>query len=370
MKVLFLSGRSSIHTIRWVNALSQAGIDIMLATQHESLEAVAPTVRVYRLPFSGPFGYFRNVPTVRKVLAEEKPDLINTHYASGYGTTARLSGFEPTLLSVWGSDVYDFPGKSALHRWWLRGNLMAATRVASTSHAMAEQTRQIAPALGEISVTPFGVETDRFLPAPERTSSPDRPIVIGTVKTLGEAYGIDTLISSFALLLRMLSHNVPQLAKRLQLRIVGDGPQKDALERQVLSAGIQTHTHFYSRIPHDQVPAALRELDIYAALSRQESFGVAIIEASSCCLPVVVSDAGGLPEVVADGDTGFVVPRENPQAAADALYKLVLDADLRRRMGQAGRRRVISLYEWKDNVRQMIDLFEKVVGESGNSTSK
>lgn len=364
MKVLMLAGGSSIHTVRWVNALSDAGLEVILATQHDPLEAIASAVRICRLPFSGEIGYFRNVSALKRLLATDKPDILNAHYASGYGTSARLSGFSPTLVSVWGSDVYDFPDKSPLHRWWLRSNLMAANCVASTSHAMAQRTRQIAPALGEITVTPFGVETDRFLPSPDKTSPSDRSIVIGTVKTLGEVYGIDTLIASFILLLRMLSRDFPQLANRLQLRIVGDGPQQHALEKQVLSAGIQGHTRFQPRVPHEQVPTALRELDIYVALSRQESFGVAIIEANSCGLPVVVSDAGGLPEIVVDGETGFVVPKETPQAAADALYKLVLDADLRRRMGQAGRQRVISLYEWKGNVRQMIGLYEKVLSES------
>ncbi len=367
MKVLVLAGGSSIHTIRWIHALSSAGANVVLVTQHDPLEPIAPAVRMCRLPFSGEIGYFWNVPALKRILAKEKPDILNVHYASGYGTSARLSGFSPTLLSVWGSDVYAFPNKSPLHRRWLRGNLMAATHVASTSHAMASETRRIAPALGEISITPFGVETDRFLPQPKRHSSPDDPIVIGTVKTLSKAYGIDTLIGSFALLLQMLSQDAPEIAERLRFRIVGDGPQKDALQKQTAELGIHKVTEFQPRVAHDQVPVTLRELDIYAALSRQESFGVAIIEASSCGLPVVVSDAGGLPEVVADGETGFVVPREDPQAAADVLYKLVLDADLRRRMGQAGRERVISLYEWKDNVRQMIRLYEEVIASSKNS---
>src|SRR5690606_35214533 len=116
-------------------------------------------------------------------------DLVNAHYASGYGTTARFAGFAPTLLSVWGSDVFDFPMKSPLHRWWMRGNLMAATRVASTSHAMAAQTRRIAPELGDIAVTAFGVETDRFAPPSPTVRRPEAAIVVGTVKTLKPVYG-------------------------------------------------------------------------------------------------------------------------------------------------------------------------------------
>ncbi|WP_334148928.1 glycosyltransferase [Hyphomicrobium sp.] len=370
MKVVFLGGGSSIHTIRWINALSGAGARVVLVTQHEPEEPVSEAVKLRLLPFSGNIGYFLNARALKRVLAEEKPDLVNAHYASGYGTTARLAGFTPTLLSVWGSDVYDFPRKSALHRWWLRGNLMAATHVASTSRAMAEETRRVAPALGEIAITPFGVETDRFLSRSERSAAPDAPIVIGTVKTLKPLYGIDVLVESFARLAHRLQREAPQVAGRLKLRIVGDGPQRDELVRRAGELGIGGVTEFIPRVPHAAVPAALQALDVYVALSRQESFGVAIIEAGACGVPVVVSDAGGLPEVVADGETGIVVPRENPQAAAEALRTLVLDADLRQRMGEAARRRVVSLYEWQRNVQQMIDLYARVIAGSKGTRSQ
>lgn len=369
MKVVLLAGGSSIHTVRWANALRAAGVNLVLATQHDPLGSIDPQVKLIRLPYAGELGYLRNVPAVRKILADEKPDLLNAHYASGYGTTARLCGFAPNLLSVWGSDVYDFPTRSPIHRWWLRGNLVAATRVASTSHAMAEQTRLVAPALDEIVITPFGVETERFTPFPREPASSANPIVIGTVKGLNKIYGIDILLDSATMLMERLRRNNPSLARRLRVKIVGDGQQKDELIARAGELGISDVVQFTGRVNHDDVPEALHQFDAYIALSRSESFGVAVIEASACGLPVVVSDAGGLPEVVADGKTGFVVPRENPEAAAEALYKLVLDEDLRRRMGEAGRQRVISLYEWKNNVRQMIDLYEDVIKTAGNANS-
>lgn len=366
MRVLLLASASSIHTVRWANALSEAGLEIVLATQHDPLEQMAPSVRIHRLPYSGEIGYFRNVRALKQILVREKPDLVNAHYVSGYGTTARLSGFKPLLISVWGSDVYDFPEKSSLHRWWTRANLMAATRVASTSHAMAKQTRCIAPALGDIAITPFGVETDHFAPCAQKRGDSDGPIVVGTVKTLREKYGIDTLVNAFVLLRHKLSAKTPKLAERLRLRIVGDGPQREELGQLAARHGIASVTHFGARIPHDAVPEALRELDIYVALSRQESFGVAVIEAGACGLPVVVSDVGGLPEVVANGETGIIVPKENPEAAATALERLVLDSELRQAMGAAGRKRVETLYDWNNNVSQMIALYEDVVTTSRN----
>ena len=342
--------------------MAQADIEVVLVSQHDSLGALDAAVQQRRLPYSGEMGYFRNVGALRAILAKEKPDVLNAHYASGYGTTARFSGFHPYMLSVWGSDVYDFPTRSLFHRWWLRRNLMAADKVASTSYAMAEQARLIAPGLGNIEITPFGVDTGLFSPDGYKKSTTDATAIsIGTVKALAPQYGIDTLIDSVALLVERLKGEHSKLAKSIRLRLIGDGPQCAELKARAEERGIAGIVEFAGRVMHSAVPDELHRLDIYAALSRRESFGVAVIEASACGLPVVVSDAGGLPEVVLTGETGLVVPKEDPEAAADALFRLVVDPDLRQRMGKSGRHRAASLYERHDNVKTMIFLYEKII---------
>jgi L-malate glycosyltransferase len=364
VKVLILAAASSIHTVRWANALAQSGIDVVVATQHEPLKEISAAVRIRRLPFAGETGYFLNIIALRHIIKEEKPDLLNAHYASGYGTTARFSGFQPYLLSVWGSDVYDFPEKSPLHRWWLRRNLMAADRLASTSHAMAKQACRVAPELKEIAITPFGVNTKLFASGEtDVTASRATEIVIGTVKTLASHYGIDTLIDSVAILIEALRPDHPDLAQSIRLRIVGNGPQAAELRVRASDRGISDRVEFVPRVAHGEVPRQLRQLDVYVALSRRESFGVAVIEAGACGLPVVVSDVGGLPEVVVQGETGLVVESDNPRAAAQALRKLVLEPNLRQLMGSRGRLHVTSNYEWQNNVKSMIALYEQIVAE-------
>ncbi|BBI60620.1 hypothetical protein HSBAA_19260 [Vreelandella sulfidaeris] len=101
-------------------------------------------------------------------------------------------------------------------------------------------------------------------------------------------------------------------------------------------------------------------MDIYVALSRRESFGVAIIEAGAARRPVVVSDAGGLPEVTLNNKTGLVVRRENPQAAADAIEQLVLNPELRLQMGEAGKQHVNENYSWDACIKIMERVFEKL----------
>lgn len=360
-KVALLAGGGDIHTIRWANAFADQGLEVQLITQHPLVEPVQSRVAVTEFPNRGNAGYFRMVPAVRRLLRDIQPDVLNAHYASGYATTARLTGFRPWLLSVWGSDVYRVPERSVAHRWWVRRNLAAADRVASTSHAMAERASAIAGGLEDIAVTPFGVDVELFSGGAEVSGGRGEqdPLVVGTVKSLAPVYGIDTLIRAFTTVRSRLMASAPTLAARLRLRIVGDGPDRKSLEALAGELDVGEVTEFVGRVPHQSVPAELGQLDIYAALSRSESFGVAVIEAGAARRPVVVSDAGGLPEVVEHGKTGLVVPREDPDAAADALERLIMDPELRHHMGEAGAAHVAEHYGWDASVARMVRVLEE-----------
>lgn len=361
MKIVLLSSLFSIHTIRWANVFCLMGHEVHVISIQKAVDAVDSSVHVHMLSIPAPFGYFFNVHALRSLIKEIRPDVINVHYASGYGTLARLAKCHPYVLSVWGSDVYDFPEKSPWHLRLIQQNLMAADCVCSTSCAMAHQTHKIYPniPLDAISITPFGVDTTKFQPLPE-VREPN-VITIGTVKTLASKYGIDTLLRAFSYAYDKLDIEVPSLAKKMRLVIVGGGPQEAELKELAISLGIDKKCEWKGKVSHDEVPRYLNQFDVYVALSRldSESFGVAIIEASACGIPVVVSDAGGLPEVVRDGETGVVVPRDNPEEAGKALVELIKNNKMRSMLGAAGRLHVQNKYEWSQCGKTLISCLVK-----------
>jgi len=371
MKIALLSGASSTHTLRWANGLQASGHQVHVISQHKEIEEFSAGVEVHSFPFRGSLGYFTMVPGVKKLLRLLKPDIVNAHYASGYATTARLVQHRPWLLSVWGSDVYDFPYKSPAHRWLVHTNILAADAVASTSHCMAEQTRTIAPKVGPIAITPFGVDTAAYQGLKPIAQAQSGRWVIGTVKTMAHKYGIDTLIRAFDLLLRKLALSNASLAAQLHLRLVGDGPQMAELKQLAQHLGIAAQVEFLGRAPHAQVPEILAGIDIFVALSRldSESFGVAVIEAGAAGRPVVVSDAGGLPEVTVHGVTGVVVPRDDPQAAADAIENLLLRTDLRISMGNAAQQHVAQHYSWSACIDTMLNTYQQTLEAHGTGSS-
>ncbi|MCD7873785.1 MAG: glycosyltransferase [Acidaminococcaceae bacterium] len=144
----------------------------------------------------------------------------------------------------------------------------------------------------------------------------------------------------------------------LKLLIVGEGSQKTYLKKLAEDLGIAEDSVFTGKIVHSLVPVYDNMLSISVSVSNSESFGVAVIEASACEKPVVVSNVGGLPEAVEDGVTGLIVPPRNPEKTALAIEKLILDSSLRAEMGKAGRKRAFQLYNWHNNVQQMISIYK------------
>jgi len=127
------------------------------------------------------------------------------------------------------------------------------------------------------------------------------------------------------------------------------------LKSMVEELKIQEDVVFTGYISPDKVQDYHNMLDINVSPSTEdsESFGVAILEASACGKPVIVSNVGGLPEVVDNEKTGFIVENKNANAIAEAIEKLLTDPSLREELGKNGRLKVLNEYNWNDSVNKM-----------------
>lgn len=360
MRVLILSDANSIHTVRWVKGLNSLGVTIGLWSINEPNRGLyddCKGVKIYhsrikqeRFGLISKLKYLTLLNSVKKSIQDFKPDILHAHYASSFGLLGALSGFKPYILSIWGSDVYEFPNQNVLFEKILRYNLKKADFLLSTSKAMAKEASKYTNK--EFQITPFGIDLSLFKPNPKSDST---VFSIGTIKTLEEKYGIDQLIDAFAI----FKNRYPN--ESLKLMIVGDGSLKIQLQKQANKLGIGHICEFVGNVKYDKVPFFHQQLDICVCLSNSESFGVSAIEASASTRPVIVSNVGGLPEVVKDNITGIVVPQKDPKKAADAIEKLFLDKSLREKMGEEGRKRVENLYDWNKNLTGMLSIYQKVI---------
>lgn len=347
MKICYLANANSIHTVRIVNGMIIRGHQVYLITIGNDISPdIYPEVNIIKLKFPTPFGYYLNYCQARSIIRKLQPDILHTHYASGYGTLSRFINFKPTILSVWGSDIYLYPYRNNFNMWNIKRNLQSADLIGSTSNDMKREIEKFLYAKKEVLVTPFGIDITKFKP---NKTNKDR-ITIGTVKNMSSVYGIDYLLSAF----KILKDNVPKEIE-LEFLLVGGG-NVDYYKSMAEKLGIGDITTFTGQISHNEVPRYLNKFDIYCAPSLSESFGVAVLEASACELPVVTSNVGGLPEVVIQNKTGFLVPPKNEIILAEKILELILDENKRKEFGKNGRRFVEENYDWEKNV----DMMEKV----------
>lgn len=349
MRVLLVANPDSFHTSKWANALVRDGHEVHLAyiSHHDpKLNALDSNICLHELPFSGSKGYILNVRSLRKLNKNIKPDVVHAHYASGYGSLLRFSRIT-SLLSAWGSDVYEVPERSRLSAYVVRQNLLYSRHVFSTSACMRDRIRALVDDPNfEVEVTPFGVDLNEFSRAKYPPRGNSNLIKIGVVKNLQKTYGLDVLIRAAAMLPALVGE------AKFEVRIYGAGSQEFELKALIHSLGLTAAVKLMGAIPNQDVPRVLSELDIYCVTSRRESFGVAAVEAMAMSLPVIVSDADGLREVV--GDAGIVVPREDIGATARALSQLLLNPTMRTSLGMAARQRVEREYDWELTYRQIL----------------
>lgn len=368
LKVLILSAANSVHTVRWVNALAERGIEVHLAYLPNHAPSkyykILDSVKLHPLGIAGYLGYYLNGVQLSLLSKRIKPDVINAHFASGYGTLARVSRLKPLLVSVWGSDVYDFPYKNRLAMSVLKRNLNYPEAIASTSECMARKVKTLVENK-TVYITPFGVEVSNFRTKEvSKKSEQGGTIRIGNIKTLKPLYRIDVLINATSYLLKNLcDHGYGDLAKKVQVEIYGEGPERDALQRIITSLELDDTVHLKGSIPNTDVPRVLSTFDIFCVTSDRESFGVSVIEAMAASLPVVATNTDGFREVMNDGKTGFIVERNNPRETAIALEELVVNLKLRKQLGNSGRSRVMDKYSWDKNVTTMIEAYEALITE-------
>ncbi|MEF3122444.1 glycosyltransferase family 4 protein [Kocuria flava] len=225
----------------------------------------------------------------------------------------------------------------------LAAQVAAAERTACVSAPVARWVRQRtgAPA-GRIVVAPNGVDPRRVGPCADAAAEgPDpAPPVVVFVGTLKPWHGVEHLVRARA-----------AAAREWRLRIVGDGPQRAALER--LGATLGVAVEFTGAVAPAAVPGLLHDCAVAAApypaarAAEEQYFSpLKLYEYAAAALPVVASAVGQIPSVVEDGVTGLLVPGSDPAALARAVDTLVADPARRRRMGRAARREAVDRHSW------------------------
>ncbi len=295
-------------------------------------------------------------------LARDRVAHLHVHWASYPATVAYvvhlISGL-PFSISAHAYDIYMVPRM-------LPAKLRAARFLVTCAKTNAAfLTRLSGPELGrKVIVSYHGVDVARFAPTTNGDGAGDRarPLTIVSCGQLERYKGMHLLVDACA--------RVAERGVAFACWIVGDGPERPRLQRQIERLGLAGRVHLTGPQPHAEVAALYRRADLFALASelagrsgRRDVIANVIVEAMAAGLPVVASHIPGVEELVDDGETGYLFRPNDVERLAEAIWRLAEDPAERLRMGQAARRRVLRDFDNSRNVRGLAELLRAAADE-------
>lgn len=299
-----------------------------------------------------------------RLLRQLRPTVMHSYNLSAieYAPIALLAGVPVRINGAHGRDAKDPQGRNRKH------NLLRRLMIpfydycyANSAEMLAWNRKVIGVPIHKSRLLPNGIDIERYRPANDDDN--DDPLirhfgndclVIGSVGRIEAVKDHRTLVTAFG----ALRARRPDLAARLRLAIIGDGPLLLALREQVAVAGLSQSVWLPGR--RDDVAEILRGLTVFALPSIAEGTPGAALEAMASGVPVVSSNVGGAPEVVADGVTGALVRASDHMALSIALERYAADPALVDEHGRAARARVVQHYGMQAMVESYQALYDEL----------
>lgn len=292
-------------------------------------------ITIHRLSgrFLGKVGGF-HLRGLKRVIKKIRPDIIHVEeepYSIVCAQALRLAKryHIPFVFFTW--ENIHRPYKPLLN--WIDGWVLKNTQWVIAGNREAEDVLQKRGYHGQCSIIPqYGVDPDVFRPFSVMNAE-HRTFTIGYFGRLIEEKGLPTLLNA-----------VRQLKFDWKLSITGNGDMREQLQKKVLEDGLSERIQFITAMDNRKVPHSIQQLDVLVLPSEtrthwKEQFGRVLIEAMSCEVPVIGSNSGEIPNVIADA--GMVFPEGDEKSLADCLTQIHQDASASRRIGQKGRQRVL-----------------------------
>jgi N-acetyl-alpha-D-glucosaminyl L-malate synthase BshA len=290
------------------------------------------------------------------VAEKEKLDVWHVHYALPHATSAYLAKqilgprAPRVVTTLHGTDVV-LVGNDPSYLPITRFSIEQSDGVTAPSAFLAQATRDNFGTTRAIEVIPNFVDTDKFSP---NGAPPSEPLIVHS-SNFRPLKRVDDVIAIFERVRR---------GRRCHLALLGDGPERPRIEAEVGARGLADDVRFLGE--QLDVVATLRQAQVFVLPSETESFGLAALEALACGVPVVATRAGGLPEVVREGEDGYLLPIGGVDAMADAVGRIIDDAALHRRLAATARAGAVSRFARAPMVSRYEAFYEKVLSSSSS----
>ncbi len=296
------------------------------------------------------------------VAEKERLDLWHVHYALPHATSAYLAKqilgprAPRVITTLHGTDVV-LVGNDPSYLPITRFSIEQSDGVTAPSRFLAQATRDNFGTTRPIEVIPNFVDTDRFTP---NGAGGGDPVIVHS-SNFRPLKRVDDVIAVF--------ERVRREGARSRLALLGDGPERPRIEAEVRARWLADRVDFLGEVR--DVAATLRRAHVFLLPSETESFGLAALEALACGVPVVASRAGGLPEVIREGEDGYLLSVGDTDAMAAAVGRILDDSALHARLAKTARAGAVDRFARAPMVTRYERYYERILssGRPGSWTS-
>jgi glycosyltransferase involved in cell wall biosynthesis len=345
-------GGSERHLLTLLPALAERGTDVAFVGLDDPAWDAEPFYRELEVP-SVRLRAPRDLDpqlflALRATLRRLRPDVVHTHlvHADAYGALAARSALVSTKHN-------DDPFRLGAFRHVERALTRRVDRVIAITEALARfNVERVGLPAEKVEVVHYGLDT----PPPAWGENPpvllpEGARVLLAICRLVPQKGVDVAVRALA--------SVRKAHPGAVLVVLGEGPERSALERLATELGLGDAVFLPGRA--GDVSAWLERAEVFVHPARWEGFGLVLLEAMLGERPVVASAVSSVPEIVADGDTGLLVPPDDPVALANATSRVLADGDLAARFGAAGRERARGEFSVDRMARRTLEVYEAAV---------
>jgi phosphatidylinositol alpha-1,6-mannosyltransferase len=361
-------GGAGVYSRDLAEGLERLGHDVHVASLYEESSNEVGRAKIHRMePYQQdpPWSFY----FLLKLWLRYRFDvLVVSEYLAQRNLARMVRPWFPYVVVVHGTELLEYFGGNPVSRGatseQMRDLYRNAAACITGSHATAKLARSLLGNDGSRFIPiHYGINLERF-PIPDmeqvrtlRARYGEHSEIVLCVGRLALDKGHEVLLQAF--------HRVHQARPDTHLVIVGEGPLRKKLLEQCESLGLVECVHFPGKVPPEELSAWYAACDVFALPSKSESrwegFGLVFLEANLFEKPVVGGNEGGVPEAIADGETGLVVNPRDPDAVARAILRLLQDKSVAREMGKKGRERVWAYYTNRRMAEETLQTLEKTI---------
>jgi glycosyltransferase involved in cell wall biosynthesis len=320
------------------------GVDKVSVRWVSPWSSVRPIWNLVTLPVRLPTSIWR----LYRLIQARTPAAVNVHFPDitaltllwAYRLAVPAGSF---VISFHGSDVTELEAAPLIARLWWRLLLSSVDRITCCSEDLRRRLVAVVGTGYEVSVIHNGIDPDRLDLEAKSGSVPPRlrdSTYLVSVAKFERKKGLDVLLQAFAV--------IRKERPEIKLALVGGlGGELQALRGLAQDLKLVDSVEFIVDADHPDAVAIIRGAELLALSSRQEPFGIVLLEAGYFSIPIVATRVGGIPEIIAPDVTGLLVPADDPRALADAMLSLLADPSRRRALAQNAKHRVLSQFTWR-----------------------